>query len=406
MARSLRKIAASVAVAACATQASLAAAQSGQLPVVALQGQSSGDSQRNDYGQPAQSSGPPPAPVTQNSGGADESIVLHEPVQKLQVQPGVNEIVKVATDHLNRIETPFANPEVMTVSSNASTQIKSNVVYVAPTGSQAVTMFINEKGDESASISLTLVPRRIPPRAFQVTFLSGQTYSDHSEAERWETSSPYQDSITKLLRKIAQKKIPPGYSMGNSSNIDAPFCRQEGLVFDFKQKIMGRNFWVAIGTMTNRSGHRVEFNEDSCMYEQRVAAVAAWPAIILDPGEVVEIYTVIRHVADTDEAAPERPSLISEREQAASTISGENRYQPAESGPYKIMLPPFESERIARSAVAKLRTSGFPAETYNQAGKLFVRIPGYPTQSDAQTASQMIQRLGFAHLVIADEDYR
>ncbi|EBT3822543.1 conjugal transfer protein TraK, partial [Salmonella enterica] len=112
-----------------------------------------------------------PAPVT--SGQSSHEVVgsMNEnPL--LTMKPGVNQIIPIAVGHPNRIVTPFSNPEIVSTSLTGATDngqcgevcIKENVVYVATDKQYPVTMFITEKGSEAQALSLTMVPRRIPPR--------------------------------------------------------------------------------------------------------------------------------------------------------------------------------------------------------------------------------------------------
>ncbi len=75
----------------------------------------------------------------------------------------MNEIVQVAQGHLNRIVTPFENPKV-TSTSPATTEARDNVIYIGTSGTSPVTIFITEKGSEDLALSLTLIPKQIPPR--------------------------------------------------------------------------------------------------------------------------------------------------------------------------------------------------------------------------------------------------
>src|SRR5699024_2737518 len=76
------------------------------------------------------------------------------------VEFGINQIVPVAQNHLNRFVTPFSEPVVVT-GSKADYEIKENVIYVGTDDNKPVTMFITERGSQSAAISLTLVPQQI-----------------------------------------------------------------------------------------------------------------------------------------------------------------------------------------------------------------------------------------------------
>ena len=113
------------------------------------------------------------------SAGNGEAI-HDEPM--ITVKQGNNYIVPIAIAHPNRIVTPFSNPEVISTSltgmkadgSCSEICIKDNVVYVATNKQVPVTMFVNERGNESASISLTLVPKKIPPREIALRFENGK----------------------------------------------------------------------------------------------------------------------------------------------------------------------------------------------------------------------------------------
>ena len=123
--------------------------------------------------------------------------VSQDPV--LTMTPGVNQIIPVAIGHPNRIVTPFGNPEVVSTSLSGGEKegecgevcIKENVVYVATDKEHPVTMFITEKGSETQALSLTMVPRKIPPREVFLK-LDGQTVASglysNPKAERWERS--------------------------------------------------------------------------------------------------------------------------------------------------------------------------------------------------------------------------
>lgn len=229
----------------------------------------------------------------------------------LTVKPGVNELIPVSMRHINRLVTPFANPSIRTAST-AETKIEQNVVYIVPDDETPITMFITEKGDPSVSMSLTLVPRKVPPIEVALKFdeatYSRQTYS--GRAAEWERSQPYVQTLVSLLRGIALQQIPPGYTLGPIRSKDyQPVCVQDGFKFSFKggQILRGHHFNVAIGTITNASDIPLEFIEAACA-DWTVAAVSSYPHVVLEPGQSSEIYIVSK---TPDPSAPRiRPSLV------------------------------------------------------------------------------------------------
>jgi len=269
-----------------------------------------------------------------------EGKVENKPVV-IAMRSGVNEIVPVAINHLNRVVTPFPEPEITTMS-EAQTQVRENVVYVGPQDEYPVTLFITNKGSQSQALSLTLVPQKIPPQELFLTTGSGDAVhatgflgntagstgqasgEGHSgaisgpimtskRAERWERQQPFVLTIRKLMRSIALGEIPPGYTMAATStvpNAPLPRCEQNGLRFDFKggQSMFGGRLNVMIGKITNVSDREVEFKEQSCSSWQ-VAAVAAWPEIYLKPGQKTEVYVAQRQGEATTHVKT-RPSLL------------------------------------------------------------------------------------------------
>ena len=106
-----------------------------------------------------------------------ERVQVADTLQKITVEPGVNEIIQIAAGHPNRIVTPFKAPRVVTTAA-ASVETSENVIYVAPTGPALITMFLTETGDESVSISLTLQPKKIPPRELRLDLPPGVLVPD------------------------------------------------------------------------------------------------------------------------------------------------------------------------------------------------------------------------------------
>lgn len=240
---------------------------------------------------------------------------------RLALTPGVNELVPVSMGHLNRLVTPFSDPQVTTTSA-ATTEIRDNVIYVGTNQEAPVTLFITQKDSEAQAMSLTLVPQRIAPREYflAVEGSSGASFaglSHNRRAEAWESSQPYVSTLRELLRSTALGETPPGYSLHDTAQAGGayrPNCVQEGLSFNFQQgqHLVGQNLTVAIGVAENISATAVEFTEAACG-NWNVAAVSAWPQNLLAPDDQTEVYVVMRH--NTPRVAPEsrRPSLLGAR---------------------------------------------------------------------------------------------
>lgn len=237
------------------------------------------------------------------------------PVVDLKVEPGVNEIIPVALGHLNRIVTPFAEPELRTTS-DAETTIRGGVIYVAPKSEMPVTFFVTPKGEESVALSLTLAPRRIPPREIRLGIADkwmANTALTSPDAGKWENEHPYVNVITAALRDSALGALPQGYSLRPLTGGVVPRCvapAASAVTYSFErgQLIQGSSLRVLVGMVANTGTEPVELQEQWCS-DTGVAAVAYWPRIVLAPGERSEVYVAMRVEAPRGQRST-RPSLV------------------------------------------------------------------------------------------------
>lgn len=241
------------------------------------------------------------APASTLSGINENSV--------LTMTPGVNEVIPVAVNHPNRIVTPFSTPEVTSTTLAGPSAdgdcsevcIKDNVVYVATAKEHPVTMFITEKGSEAQALSVTMVPRRIPPREVflkldDATMFNNHTLYGNKKAEVWERSQPYLETIRTIFRGLALGDIPQGYSLGKTPrSVELPRCDHPGLEVDFSkgQFMSGHSINVFVGVATNTSSLPVEFKESWCG-SWETAAAAVWPRNLLMPGEKTEVFVATK----------------------------------------------------------------------------------------------------------------
>lgn len=244
--------------------------------------------------------------------------------QDVVVASGTNTLIPISKSQINRLVTPFDNPNIQTVST-AEISTSGNVIYVTTENEQPVTMFVTPEDDESVAISLTLLPQSIPPIQANLIFaqnipgghggavgmaaLGGQAYS--GSARKWERSQPYMDTLRSLMRELAMGNLPRGYSFGTLHNGDTiPACAQPAITYDFSksQLIQGHDFRVYVAVAENVSAKTVEFDHGSCAHPHR-AAISSWPHEVLEPGQKTEVFVITRvpkAVADTSV----RPSLL------------------------------------------------------------------------------------------------
>lgn len=230
----------------------------------------------------------------------------------INLVPGVNQIVPISRGHLNRLITPFNHPVIHTTS-NAKISTQGNIIYVATNQGGPLTMYISPAGNNMIALSLTLLPRPMPPREVELNVVGNKykyTYVTHEKAKRWETSRPYISTIKKVMRKLALGKVPPGYTLDYWQPGDPKIiCAQPGIAVTQGQVLTGANITLLVGVARNLTNKRIEIMEPRCR-QPHVLAVAAWPRASLAPGGKTAIYVAISKDRRGPVQTRERPSLL------------------------------------------------------------------------------------------------
>lgn len=267
---------------------------------------------------PAVETREPLTPTSAPDTGEDDAQPMAQTRQTLVLVPGANQIIPIARGHLNRIITPFAHPVVHTTS-RAKISTVANVLYVATQAEAPTALYVSPQGHQDVALSLTLLPRSIPPRVLRLRLAdraaaaTGQAYHSAPRAGEWERASPYVETIESALRRLAIGEVPPGYGMRSWRAGDpAMACVEPGIDVEAGQTLPGSSFILLVGVATNRTDERLEIDEASCRYPG-LLAVAAWPRASLAPGEHTELYMVVRRPSEARETRA-RPSLIDPNE--------------------------------------------------------------------------------------------
>jgi conjugal transfer pilus assembly protein TraK len=232
----------------------------------------------------------------------------------VQVAPGTTAIVEVAIGHLNRLVTPFAAPQVRTVSP-ATTQVDGHAVYVATASEEPVSLFITEAGDTATAISLTLAPRHIPPREVRLVLTGGtvQTAAPKAGPSRpWvRHDQPYVEQIAAVFRALARDQVPAGYEARKARRGERLNCRQPGLSVTTAQVFEGQGLRILVAKVRHGGEQPIVLEEHRCHGEPGtlVAAVAAWPRTRLAPGEETEIFVAV-HTGELDPERRERLAFL------------------------------------------------------------------------------------------------
>ena len=255
--------------------------------------------------------------LAQSKSGSSSSA--REP-SELVLSPGVNQVFSISLGHANRIVTPFPNPQVTSSNLRLSkdgvgeVMIQNNVIYVTTAKTTPATMFVTNKGSESQALSVTMIPRRIPPREVFLKLDASSSsimVMDNKEAEAWETSQPYVETIVSTFRHLAKQEVPRGYTLGEiPNNLSLPYCKMPHVSISFRdgQYLNGHNLSVLVGVATNNSDKPLEFEEERCG-AWNVAAVTVWPDTVLMPGQKTEVYFAIKKRTNGT-VMSKRPSLV------------------------------------------------------------------------------------------------
>lgn len=260
-----------------------------------------------------------PGPAAPSLTPAQQQLLQHSSAS-VTVVPGPNNIFPVALNYVNRIVTPFSSVGVST-SAGQGIEVRQNVVYVTPQSEAPITMFLTQHGDESVAVSVTLVPRLIPPVQIELRLPDeirpvSLVQPHHDAAPAWRPGRSYLDGIRDLLREVAMDQMPSGYDLkpAGQKGLRLPVCAAPGFAVEFRrgQYLLGDPFEVFVGLVVNRSGAAAEFTESWCE-GPGVVAVALSPAPMLLPGGTAEIYVVRREPPPEPEVTP-RPSLLGARQ--------------------------------------------------------------------------------------------
>lgn len=229
-------------------------------------------------------------------------VIDYKPAQYTFVaKPGSMLTSTVSRDFLNRIVTPFANPVVKSTSP-IKVQTMGSTVFVAvdPAQEDPVVLYVMDKGDSLDSIALMLQPKDVGPVEIdlQQSNLPGSAgqlvHFNDAAAARWEQSAPYTQTLTDLMRDIAQRKVPPGYAFRYVNAHDhMPACQQYGLSVLPRQVLEGHDMVAYVGVLTNVTNQPIEFQEQTCAVKG-VLAVASWPGPLLQAHQSSEVYIIVK----------------------------------------------------------------------------------------------------------------
>lgn len=246
---------------------------------------------------------------------ARATVDIKPPPAEIDAVVGQNYVFGIATAHLNRILTPFADPMIKTTST-ASISTEKGIIYVSTTQREPIAMFVHDSVDPEIAVSLTLMPSDIPPVSTRLAikgYAKAQRFGvprTVEAAQSFETSNDYVAMLSAIMADLALNKLPDGYGLMPVNGYPAlmPECRWRGVDVSPRQALSGSAYTVFVALARNTGEREIELDESACA-EPQVRAVSLWPRMHLAPGQETEVYVV---VSAAEDVAPEsvRPSLL------------------------------------------------------------------------------------------------
>lgn len=249
------------------------------------------------------------APTQRDFSNGSGQAPLH-----IVVRPGVTELVPIARNYLNRIDTPFESPKLVTVNP-IEFQKEGSAIFLTTSSEKPVGVHIvSNDAEDTRSISLALIARAIPPQTITLSWAQQAgggpvPAAARAKAERWEQATAYEETLYRLAEHVARGEIPQAYSL--VEQVEPLSCQLPGVEFYTGQRLTGARFSVFVLRATNTSRSNLEILAHAGCDVPGVRMVAPWPRAHLAPGESTELFVVVTNETyEPPEAANYRPSLL------------------------------------------------------------------------------------------------
>lgn len=204
----------------------------------------------------------------------------------LSTSLGMNEMIQVSNRLPNQITVPFTKPEVIDISS-IEYIVKDNVIYLQPTGTEPVGIYIHDKDHPGAgSISLTLLPRDLPG---QNVYISVDNFNSSKAKEDIYAANDYIEYIKVVMRAVGKGQVPDSFVMTEMEKIKSVMGP---IAATSSKRLSGSSFDLFSYELQNTSENPITLSEQS-FYQKRVRAVAFWPHILLTSGQKTTVWIMV-----------------------------------------------------------------------------------------------------------------
>jgi hypothetical protein len=225
----------------------------------------------------------------------------------ISVKPGETQVLQISRNALNRFVTPFKKAKVKTID-DIEAVVDGGVVYISTQSNAPIGVYIVD-ADSMDAINLQLLPADIPLREIRLKLDPGYKRNNKNAATpNTAKAESYTTAIADIFTDLALGRIPAGFS--TSKHLDGDIaCFMPGFKFDQEQLFVGADEKLAVFVAENKSEQVLEIAEQGC-YSINVEAVAAFPRVMLEPGEKTEVYVLKRVVQDESAGLAERKVLV------------------------------------------------------------------------------------------------
>ncbi len=212
------------------------------------------------------------------------------------VSDGVVYEVKVSRWMPNRFATPFRAPKVVD-SSGAQIQTVNGDVFILPSGDGPFIVYILEgtptPGVKSPTISLLMTPVESLPAQNVIVMYENGPAGGGTAATLGSKESPYTVSIKKVFRSVVRGEVPDGFSRAKFDSKKIAKAVMGGVLeLTPHEYFSGPGRMIVVYRVRNVGEGAAEINEES-FYRERVLAVAAFPDLVVMPGQETMLYVLV-----------------------------------------------------------------------------------------------------------------
>jgi len=200
-----------------------------------------------------------------------------------------NEAVYVALNQLNKISTPFADPQIIDAT-GATLKAVGQDLFLKPASDAPFTVYVTDGGKGQAT-GITLVPRANMPAQSIVLELDNPSAAARSVASAdadEPVASDYVSRINGIIKSLALGNVPAGFTKGRLPNT---VVTGKELVIQPQHKYSGSTYDVYAYKVRSVSTVPLEMKEDA-FYSDVVRAVAFYPSAMLQTGEETTVFVV------------------------------------------------------------------------------------------------------------------